>query len=303
MIRRYCEKCKKEIMYDKKYTITYHNKRRFCSRDCAGLVKSKKVIICSICSTSFEVKYSSNRKYCGKECTKKAQESKRVFNCLYCGDEVKNSQNGKFCNSDCWKKYLKENPQKERLNKVCKTCGKNYEVHLYRRDSNFCSKECFYKTNHITITCLNCKKSISGAKWELENRKFCNSICQRSYAETHTKSISKWEIEIFNYLQTINSDIKHGKSVKISGKLYFVDLLYNDRVIELNGDYWHCNPFIYDSNYYHKQLKMYAYCVWKKDQEKYNNLLKAGYISYTIWEWEWTNKKEEVLEKCKLFLT
>jgi hypothetical protein len=32
------------------------------------------------------------------------------------------------------------------------------------------------------------------------------------------------------------------------------------------------------------------------------DLLDAGYVSTTIWEWQWNNSKEEVFQICEGFL-
>jgi G:T-mismatch repair DNA endonuclease (very short patch repair protein) len=49
------------------------------------------------------------------------------------------------------------------------------------------------------------------------------------------------------------------------------------KVIELYGDYWHCNPEKYNGDYYHKQLHMTAKEKWIADRERQQKLEDAGY--------------------------
>lgn len=57
-------------------------------------------------------------------------------------------------------------------------------------------------------------------------------------------------------------------------------------IIEIYGDYWHCNPKMFDPNFYHSQLKMTAKEKWKKDNERISELEKLGYTVTIIWESE-----------------
>jgi very-short-patch-repair endonuclease len=72
------------------------------------------------------------------------------------------------------------------------------------------------------------------------------------------------------------------------------------KIIEFNGDYWHCNPEQYDKNYFNVFKQMFAYEIWNEDHEKIN--LIEGYEVLVIWEHEFLNSPEEILKKCKKFL-
>ena len=66
----------------------------------------------------------------------------------------------------------------------------------------------------------------------------------------------------------------------------FVDIFIPEinTIVEIYGDYWHCNPEKYKENYYHKQLHMTAGEKWNYDSIRQERLKKAGYNIRIIWE-------------------
>lgn len=86
------------------------------------------------------------------------------------------------------------------------------------------------------------------------------------------------------------------------GQTFSYDFVFNKKVIEFNGDYWHCNPKYYNSNYFHKYLQKYAFEVWEKDKIKIDSISKIGYDVLIIWESDYKNNKEEIIKKCINFI-
>lgn len=81
---------------------------------------------------------------------------------------------------------------------------------------------------------------------------------------------------------------KHRKKFlfnQILGK-YQIDFLLNNSkiIIEVNGDFWHCNPKQYEATYFHKTYKKFAKSIWNKDKKKILELKKLGYSVIVIWE-------------------
>jgi G:T-mismatch repair DNA endonuclease (very short patch repair protein) len=56
--------------------------------------------------------------------------------------------------------------------------------------------------------------------------------------------------------------------------------------IEYNGDYWHANPLLYDSNYQFtgKLNGISAKQIWERDNLKYNAISKHGIQCIVVWE-------------------
>ena len=84
-------------------------------------------------------------------------------------------------------------------------------------------------------------------------------------------------------------------------RVYF-DFSLGNKIIEFNGDYWHCNPKNYDPNYYHKRLKMKASEKWKIDEDKIELAKNKGYDILVIWESEFKKCPEKIIKECLEFL-
>lgn len=56
------------------------------------------------------------------------------------------------------------------------------------------------------------------------------------------------------------------------------------QIIEVYGDYWHCNPSLYAPTDYHSRLKMTAEQKWALDKQKVDDLTSQGYDVKIVWE-------------------
>lgn len=83
---------------------------------------------------------------------------------------------------------------------------------------------------------------------------------------------------------------------------YFYDFCYNNKIIEFNGDFWHCNPLMYDENYYHKVLGCAAKDIWIRNSVKYDFAKMMGYEVLVVWENDFDNNKSEIVDKCLRYL-
>jgi len=83
---------------------------------------------------------------------------------------------------------------------------------------------------------------------------------------------------------------------------YRVDFLVGTKIIECNGDYWHCNPVKYSPDYYHKARKRLAKSIWVKDDHRRNTLIEEGYSALILWEEDIRLHTREVRQQIKRFL-
>lgn len=119
-------------------------------------------------------------------------------------------------------------------------------------------------------------------------------------------SVSKGETILFEHLQKEKIPCKKQHAIQKDDISYYVyDIVYQNKIIEYNGDFWHANP------------KKYKRCdvlrlpnntttaekIWKKDQDKIQFAQDQGYEVLIVWESEIKKNKEEVLTKCIRFLT
>ena len=84
---------------------------------------------------------------------------------------------------------------------------------------------------------------------------------------------------------------------------YSFDFKYKDKLIEFNGDYWHCNPEIYDENFINPTTNKTAKQIWDKDNLKRKTAEKYGYKVYVVWEKDYQEDMPLVIKKCMDFLT
>lgn len=92
-----------------------------------------------------------------------------------------------------------------------------------------------------------------------------------------------------------------------SGEYFYKVDYYNKTkniIIEALGDYWHCNPKKFKSDYSDKKLKKTAQEIWdidKKRKEYLINKLSCKFID--VWELDWKKDKEntfkQIIESCQ----
>ncbi|WP_063563057.1 hypothetical protein [Paenibacillus sp. O199] len=218
-----------------------------------------------------------------------------------------------LCDRNCRNKYLKlhnPNPSKEKIKVQCASCKKEVFVHesKYKKQEYFlCSRECYklhrsenyhsdrlYNYQSTTRNCANCQKEIKVIAYDLIHRN--NSFCTTSCYHTHKKNnFSKYyfndalnksrketkpEKAVREYLE--RNKIEHEQEFCINN-MYFADFLIKDTndIIEVYGDYWHCNPlrYPYDSEKNEIQKKNI-----RRDKKRNAHLKHLGYNVYIIWE-------------------
>jgi len=82
----------------------------------------------------------------------------------------------------------------------------------------------------------------------------------------------------------LKAGIPHETQYQI-GKYYF-DIRIGKILLEINGDFWHCNPKMYKSTQIIKfpgQKRILAMNVWKKDLKKRLEANKKGFKVVYLW--------------------
>jgi len=244
--------------------------------------------------------------------------------CKYCGKRLKLIKNSfsegymTFCyNTDCnvrwhnentgrlnkfsesFKQTLKENPQNNNTTLEYWT-SRGYsteEAILKQRDrqTTFSKDICIQKHGE--------EKGIS--VWGDRQRKWIDNINSKPEEElkriNRLKSLSggrmsKGEIEL---AKLVNGEIQYTIS---SHAGYVYDIRVGNKLIEYNGDYWHCNPNKYSADYYNKSLHMTSKEKWIRDQEKIEYAKAQGYDIMVVWESDYITNKEKVIRECLNFI-
>ncbi len=107
-------------------------------------------------------------------------------------------------------------------------------------------------------------------------------------------SRSKKEKELYNLIKKKYKNVKHSFTVD----KFICDIFIPEKnlIIEYNGDYWHCNPNKYESNYYHKIKNKTAKEIWEYDKNRIDILKQNGYNLEVIWEYDY-NKTPDLIDK------
>lgn len=96
-------------------------------------------------------------------------------------------------------------------------------------------------------------------------------------------------------LQRTDNDKKH----------FVYDIIYKNKIIEFNGNFWHANPAKYKADDIVKlpRKSILAKDIWAYDQLKYDLAKANGYEIFVVWEEDFMKNKQLVVNQCKNFLT
>ncbi|MFA5585502.1 MAG: hypothetical protein WDA02_03035 [Saccharofermentanales bacterium] len=105
------------------------------------------------------------------------------------------------------------------------------------------------------------------------------------------------------YFATKNQEYYLSGGKELFYQYDFVDLK-NKKIIEYNGDQYHANPKIYESNDnphpFRKNIT--AQEIWDKDNNKIQLAHDNGFEVLIVWDSEYKENKEIILKKCLNFL-
>ena len=248
-------------------------------------------------------KYNLNNK-----CINCNNDSKTRY-CSICHESIKkfNPMYGKSVYS-CWiNKYGKDiadKKQKELNNKFAKATTKLWTNSNYRENvinkSSKPRKESFKKEQSLRIT-----------QWYKDNpiQRTLRSIAMKNSWKNekilpNISSINESEQErtLFEEIKQITHINIRKCTIKLKGKWFYPDILIeNNKIIEYYGSYWHADPTIFKENdiVHHKLI---AKDIWKRDNERIELLKQGGYDVLVIWQTEYMNNKELVMNKIKKYI-
>lgn len=142
-------------------------------------------------------------------------------------------------------------------------------------------------------------------KWnDIMQTKYKNGEYQKFTKDNYSNN----EIELMDFISnTLNINSYYGENQYFKyfsdiGKTFSYDFYYKKKIIEFNGDYWHCNPLKYNENYFNKHLKKTAKEIWLSDEIKINKIKEVGCDVLIIWESEYKKDKQKTIQKCIDFI-
>jgi G:T-mismatch repair DNA endonuclease (very short patch repair protein) len=287
---------------------------------------------CIICNKEFETRSKNYcEKTCSKECRIKHKSNKRKetnkkhlseFNCKFCDKKVirYRIRNG-FCNKSCASKFYINNgtfdkwrykiQEKQGIIKKCIICGKDFYAQPHDIEIKKLCGDVDCKKTYMSEFMLK-NNPAKGKKEKSETREKIKKtllekygVCNAYELAKHT-SLSKPQKEITELLsKNTNKTIMSDFPMIAEGKCYKVDIFIKElnTIIEFNGTYWHCDPRFYHENFLNKKKQKTAKEIWSLDQERLKSLKNLGYNVKVIWEYDYSQNKEnilrELLDECK----
>ncbi len=168
------------------------------------------------------------------------------------------------------------------------------EIALRNRQATFSLSKCIEKYGN----------EIGQSKFKGRQDKWLASFNDRPDEELadiiirRTKHPGKSKLEDFVYsqLNTYFTDIERQFYIAGSPR-YFYDMRIGNVLVEVNGDYWHANPRLYDSKAImrYKKGDILAEDIWAKDKAKIDNAELLGYVVIQVWEFDIKNDPQKVI--------
>lgn len=170
---------------------------------------------------------------------------------------------------------------------------KNYIANL---ENIFIEKYKMTRRDYCSIK----SKEVWNSKTDEEKKQWLlNSIHSDKSQITQLRGYNKSKLEtrVEYVLNKLSISYIHTYMIKLTNKKrYFYDFYIKDlnQIIEINGDYWHANPIIYNENdlLHYKFKTISAKEIWDKDKLKCDTARERGYKIETIWESDMKSDRE-----------
>lgn len=121
-------------------------------------------------------------------------------------------------------------------------------------------------------------------------------MARKDKKQKSVKSSTLIEKKVADILSSMQVSFKQEVTI---GK-YTVDFLVNDTyIIECYGDFWHCNPEKYSSDYFNKGKRKTAKEIWERDLDRRKTFESMGYKFLSLWESEINKNSKNVRQKIK----
>lgn len=282
----YCDVCNKEMIILKsrlKKLLCGKQKTLTCSIECAKKFKQTgNDVVCDNCGKIFHRRQQHiNRhehQFCSTKCQFEYQHKEKfeVRKCEICDTkfEVSTLSKQRFCSVECQGKWQSTqtgilNRRFKRKKVCCDICNKEFYIKNYKlnNEHHFCSIECsrYWFANVLSKT----EESRNRSRQIMLNLLTSGKI---------SLTQSKPQIIIDELLSLLNiNNIKEFNIIYYCVDNYLPD---NNLMIEVQGDYWHCNPLKFKDKMNDTQCKRVI-----KDKAKHT-YIKNNFNIEVLYLWE-----------------
>ncbi len=291
-----CEYCEKII----------DERRKYCDKECytKSRIKERITVKCKHpeCDNHFDVINIGKAKYCSMKCKRTDLIALKLAGEKH-SETIKERYPDGFPN---WNKG-KTKKTDERLidfgSKISKTKRDNPDKYFGKNHGMYGKKhtdesKIKMSESHNTTVSLGGQKSWNTGLTKYTNDKLLLSSEKMSrnwLSEKRKKSIEHYTSYLEDTFSIILLElhINYRKQKRIYGKLFDFYLYDYNILVEVDGDYWHANPALYED----KNLKDFQINNKKNDILKNEIAKKYGYTLIRFWEYDIHHNLEQVKMK------
>lgn len=237
----------------------------------------------------------------------------KYTNCIKCGKPVSKGCKKGYCNS-CRDRSGVNNPfygKHHTKETIDKTRPKNVEASKLLWQNPDYRKKVIKGVSKPRREGFGEEQSKRVTQWYIDNpeqKTIRRNTMKQSWIDgkiepnIHSINESKYEVELrYSIEKGLPEQYKiTKKTIRIDNQWMYPDIIINDKfIIEFYGNYWHADPKIYKKNdiVHHRET---ASSIWKRDKKRLDLLRKNGYNVYVVWQDEYLNDKELVVNNLLL---
>lgn len=198
----------------------------------------------------------------------------------------------------------------------CERCDRpvKFASGRYRR---FCSQRCSANADTTRVKCAQTTIEKYGCTNVFQNHNVKTKIREtnltrynapNAWALAKHSNFSRVSEDLFDHLKPhLTTNCKYGVDEhRVSTALgmfkldFYVENETGGKAIEFFGDYWHANPKMYDANDTIKGKMVQS--IWERDKERLEAIRNIGVDVLVIWETDFKENPEEVLDLCIAFI-
>lgn len=186
----------------------------------------------------------------------------------------------------------------------CQPCSNKLNGRSRIWHTNHC-KECGSEiTKSKYILCLSCnmKKRWSNDEYKNKTRATIKASFDARWSDPNIRKKMIKILTTFSGVSKLETKvakiaIKYGYQPSIVVGRYLADMLNETKkiIVEVNGDYWHCNPKFWKPDDIHAFKKMTAQEIWETDFKRKTYLESLGYSVNVIWEQDIIKGKDKFI--------
>lgn len=186
-----------------------------------------------------------------------------------------------------WNSYVQQQIYTKTKNYLIDKYGKELGSEKYKQ---ICKKKQAAANPKIMAEMLGI--SVENAIAIIIDRKISNykfgSLLEKEFIENLEKITGKLEYTTFSR--------PYGKWSTLLDSYVIFDIKHNDCIVEFNGDYWHCNPKLFESTDIGPGQKT-AQDIWNRDFKKIQTALDLGFRVMTVWELDYRKNKQKIIDE------